>query len=786
MIELRRLVLVLICCVACAGSAVSAFKTSKIGAGRNLIQTPVVDLISSLSAKLSDSNASITSKNLKDIGLNVSAFGGYPLSAHDLSFIKHMLTGVDIGASNGSFQTAFDAKISDNATACPSAACSRAAADWVHEQVSDDNTSSSYGQWNLITAELLDDLIEIPGYTTSVLKGNNASISTIQNDVFFRSIANLEGASSFPSSAEIKNRINHAGGFVTAAADGATVTTAHYTTAQSIATAYRANTDYSNFTAANFTACYNNDQTTQSGGANTCSVTSSAWAAEQAIITAFNGLKSDLADNNTLTVAQLQSVGLDVTSIGSPAADWQLEYLSSALDQSASLVSAWQTTINSFDNQTGALWKVGQVAAGASGHPDSDITSTLLNTAIGSSFDAAPVFTAGSSTSASGFAGDAVFDNLTDPNNTASNVKANLLSYVGFTDAQYTAWNGNAHKTTFTVSNFNNCYNSSDSLTGNANTCSISNTEWTNLNTLLTSVTDNVTASVTKSAIDNVYAIDNSSYSLDLTDSVNLEYVQDCMFDLSSVNSGTVKSCIGSATAQVAAKWKIYQISLGTDNATHPLTDLTVTLYDRAVNAGSSGFLSDILAARPSYSITNLRSDLSTYFSTNSITDQSNDDAFKLFPVSKVGFRDTLTSYNSWIGNSGFSVSTVDNASEDIVRVWEACRRSKDSVSGGSGTCSPSYSTWAARAADRASLYISQVNWNDGAHRIYTETLMGVKHYFHQEATKQVTQYQYESDAGTTLTKTIGWISHSSNYAFFNQSTSLAETPSVGTQLHRQ
>ena len=84
---------------------------------------------------------------------------------------------------------------------------------------------------------------------------------------------------------------------------------------------------------------------------------------------------------------------------------------------------------------------------------------------------------------------------------------------------------------------------------------------------------------------------------------------------------------------------------------------------------------------------------------------------FKLFPASKVGFRDTLTSYNSWIGNSGFSVSTVDNASEDIVRVWEACRRSKDSVSGGSGTCSPSYSTWAARAADRASLYISQVNW---------------------------------------------------------------------------
>ena len=57
------------------------------------------------------------------------------------------------------------------------------------------------------------------------------------------------------------------------------------------------------------------------------------------------------------------------------------------------------------------------------------------------------------------------------------------------------------------------------------------------------------------------------------------------MLDLSSVNSGTVKSCIGSATAQVAAKWKIYQISLGTDNATHPLADLTKTLYDRAVNA---------------------------------------------------------------------------------------------------------------------------------------------------------------------------------------------------------
>ena len=117
---------------------------------------------------------------------------------------------------------------------------------------------------------------------------------------------------------------------------------------------------------------------------------------------------------------------------------------------------------------------------------------------------------------------------------------------------------------------------------------------------------------MTEVAIDALYSIDNSSYDVNLNDSVNLSYVQNCFSNLTLVTSITLKSCVANSNEQVAAKWKIYQISLEADNTSHPITDLTPSLYDRAVN-NSSGFLQDILDARPSYSLDNLRSALAGY-----------------------------------------------------------------------------------------------------------------------------------------------------------------------------
>ena len=784
-----KFTLIVICLISLETSAFSAFKTGRIGNAKNLVSTPIVDLIAAFAASLNDPNSILTSKTLEDIHLNVDSFGGFPLSAHSLRFIKQSLIGVDIGTSHSSFQNAFNVRLSDNATACPAGNCDRAAADWMHEQISEDNTSEYFGQWSLVTANLLDDLIDIDGYTNSVLSANNASITTLQSDAYFRSIANIIGAGTYPDPATIKNRINDAGGFVNAISGGSSSSSTDYSIVQNVVDAYRNNDDRANFTATTFTNCYQNSETTRSGGVNTCSVSSDFWSTQQTLLTNFETLKGLLSDNTTLSIAQLEGIGIDLSSLPVPAESWHLDYLSSALDQNATLISSWQSTITQFSTQTAALWKIGQVAMGASGHPSSDLTPAIINTAIGSNFDSSTLMTARSSASASNFAGDTNFTNLTPPNNTASNVKSELLSYVGFTDAQYTAWNNNSDKTSFTASSFNACFASSDTLTGNANACSISLNDWNAINTLVTAVNDNQTLTITEAAINDLYGVDNSTYSINLGDGVNMAYVQDCLFALNPAHSGNIKTCINNATGQEAAKWKIYQISLGQDNTTHPLTDLTTGLYDRAVNS-SSGFLQNLFDANPNYSLTNLQGALRSYFTNNSITDESSDDAFKLFPVSRVGFRDSLTSYNSWIASTGFSVSAVDNSSENIVRVWEACRRSLDTLSGGSATCNPTYAQWKTNAENRAANNIIQTRGNDAfwgrtdGPRVYTETLMGIVINLHDVSVRDSTQWQWTDQNGNSQTSTHGWASSNGSYAFW--STSLANSPPIGSLLTRQ
>ncbi|MGC6485023.1 MAG: hypothetical protein ACON4P_05055 [Candidatus Puniceispirillales bacterium] len=774
---------------AIAESALSGFTTSRIGGTKGLVVTPVADLLLSLQEIINDPNTPLSNSTLEGLNLDVSVFGGFPLDSFELAYIQAMLAGRDLGSSQAGLQSVFDGSLTDNASACPGGNCSQAAADWQHEQISEDNSSSDYGDWSLISAAMLDDLIGISGYTDSVLSASGATISTLQNDLLFQSIANLEGRSDLPSTTAIRNRINYAGGFVTPVAGGDNASTSQYSTVQSVVDAYLVSSDRENFTPADFYACYSNTESQRSGGPNACSVTASYWSSQQTILNDFAALITRLEDNNTLSQADLESIGLDLAALGSPIRPWQLENLSSILSTSATAISDWQTTITNFNTPAAARWKIGQVAAGNSGHEDSDIDNDLLDTAIGSSFSSATAFSAAAGTSASGFAAATVFDNLTAPDNNAPNIQSSLLSYIGFTNAQYAGWNNNSDKTNFSVADFNACFASNDPLTGGSSTCTITNANWTDLNTILTAATDNATASLTQAALDDLFGISGSSYSIDLSDSVNLAYVQECIVDLDGPTSTSISACVTGSTAQVAAKWKIYQIALGTDNATHPTTDLTAGLYDRAVNQ-TSGFLQDVLDAKPSFSLTDLQAALSSYFTNNGLTDQSSDDAFKLFPVSRVGFRESLTSYNQWVLNSGFSVGAVNNASEDIVRVWEACRRSLDNLSGGTGTCNPTYAQWRDRAADRAANNIIQVRSNDYFHgvnsgpRVYTETLMGITINLHDVSTRDSTQWQWTDQNGNSQTERHGWVTGNGSYAFWYGG--LAESPPIGALLTRQ
>ena len=493
---------------------------------------------------------------------------------------------------------------------------------------------------------------------------------------------------------------------------------------------------------------------------------------------------------STLTESRMLEIGLDISAFNSPLLDYELAYILTVLSASAADVSEWQSDLGSKGSQEAAQWKLNRFSDGTDN--TTALTFAMIDTAVGGGYSSSAMITARGedlSTIQSFWSGASIDTN--SPSSIKTFLATNLtLSSNSFASAnEGDAYLLNADNANFTIANFSACYSATDSITGGANTCSITNAQWSSVNLLQTAVTDNSSTNITKANLDTAFGIDNSSYGVDLTVASNLEYAQDCIRGVSSNSWSNIKSCVTSTTAKVAAKWKVYQISLGTNTTDHPSSDFTVALYDRAVSDNGSGFLQDILDARPSLTLTTLRNDLSTYFTANSITDQSSDTNFKQFPVNKAGFKDNMTSYNSWVANSGFSVSSVDNSSEDIVRVWEACRRSRDTTSGGSTICSPSYATWAARAADRASNNIIQVRSNDfSGPRIYYETLMGITFNVKTIATPTVTQFRWNDHTDGTLRQyAIGWTSASGHYSFFNQGgMTIAMSPPAGGQLTKQ
>lgn len=500
-------------------------------------------------------------------------------------------------------------------------------------------------------------------------------------------------------------------------------------------------------------------------------------------------IAADELDASTLSESRMLEIGLDLSAFNSPLLDYELDYIRSILTTGATEVSTWQSDLANKGSQEAAQWKLGRISDETDN--SSELSFAMIDAAVGGSYSSNAIISARGETLSTI---QTFWSSGSITTSSPASIKTYLatnatLSNTAFASAnEADAYVANADNANFTVANFSSCFSNSDSITGGANTCSVTNAQWSAFSNLQTAVTDNTTANITKANLDAVFGVDNSSYTIDLSDNANLQYTQNCITGVSANSWTNIKSCVTAATLKVAAKWKVYQISLGTDNATHPSSDFTVSLYDRAVSDNGTAFLQDILDARPSLSISNLRTTLSSYFTANSITDQSSDNDFKLFPVHKAGFKDTLTSYNAWVNNSGFSVSTVDNASEDIVRVWEACRRSRDTTSGGSTTCTPSYSTWAARAAARAADDIYQVRTNDfQGPRVYLETLMGITVNLQNISTAYLTEFRWNDHTnGTQRQGRFGWTSSSGSYGFLNQDGNyIAESPPIGGLMEK-
>ena len=615
-----KLLIVFLFAVGLSSHAISAFKTSRIGGTKGLVTTPTKDLIASLNTKLSafdnstlnslltsSSSTWLTNADIKDLNLDLSSFGGYPLDVHELAYLTHKLaTAINAGTLTlGTSQASLQDAITDNVlnTCSSTTACNQSSADWVHGQVSEDNFTTT-SMVNLITPSLLDDLISgdsdyVAGYTSKVLNAKSSvSISDVRSDPFFQAIANPSGTT-LPSASEIMNAINRIAGFVEAA-DDSNITSGEYSTAQSVVNAFLDNSDNGNFTSANFLSCYNNTETARSGGANTCNKTSAQWATNSSQLTYFAEAKQTLTDNNTLTQAQLTNTGLTISNIGTPIPTWKLEYLGSIFDDNASLVSSWQSKIDSFDNSTAALWKVAQIAGGVSGHPTSDLTLDILNkTAMTDNATTTADVTLAT------LQGDITNSSLTT-SSSGSDIDAWVVSAAGYgsgvtlasistavtngwakadwkTASGSNGWtNSSADNTTF-----GSCKTSTDSSTGGSGSCTSSKTGWSAILAAINAASDN-SSSISKSQIDNILSSAGTTAHtyFDSSNSVMVDYVNQCISGTSNPGaavSDCVSNTVGS-NADFKKKIKAFQIGkiIAQNSGSYTSSSLTSQLLQQA------------------------------------------------------------------------------------------------------------------------------------------------------------------------------------------------------------
>ena len=710
--KLLKLSFVVFLLAGIANHSLAAFKTNRIGNTKGLVSTPVADLLTALNSKLSDFDNSslatiltdpsswLTNEDIKDLNLDLSSFGGYPLDKHELAYLTFKLaTAVNDGSLTlGTSQSSFQNAITDNVVnSCSSStSCDETSADWVHGEVSDDNFSTT-SMVNLITTSMLDDLISgdsnyVEGYTSKVLNANSAvSISDVRSDPFFQAIVNPSG-STLPEISEIMDAINRIAGFVEAE-DENNITNDEYSSGQSVVNAFLENSDNVNFTSVNFLECYNNTESSRSGGSTTCNKTASAWDAESAILANFETYKQNITDNTTVTASNLTGIGLSLDQLGTPLEDWKIDYLNSILSDNATLVSDWQTTINSFDIQLAALWKIDQVASGATGHSDSDINILILDSAIGNNFDSSTLLGTNSSASASGFAGTSDFDNLTDPSNTAANVKSYLLTYAGYTSAQYTSWNSNSDKANFTSTNFVSCFdNTEDNRSGGSNACTVTASYWTTMSSVLqlfTEAKQDVTDgnALTIKQLDDI-DLDTSSLG---SDDWKAAYLG-TLFDDNASTTSIWQTTIDNYDSTAASRWLIGKIAAGASG--YPTSLLTTSILDDA--GMESGLISTV-----GTSLADLKTGMtSSGISTPATVTEIND-----YVVSK-GFNDTSQTYadmnsatsNGWtVANyklaKGVSSSDWTNTNDHKI-AFDSCKLSTSGTASPAGTCSITHSAW--------------------------------------------------------------------------------------------
>ena len=373
----------------------------------------------------------------------------------------------------------------------------------------------------------------------------------------------------------------------------------------------------------------------------------------------FASAKTKVGAGTTLTESELNGLSLTLSALGSsPIPTWKLEYLTSVLADNASATSEWQTTITAFNEATAAKWKVAQIAAGASGHPTSDLTIALLE-AAGMTDNATTtvdvtlaslqsnITTSGLTTSSTA---------PTDYDDWVASVAFNdsTITYSNVTGATGNGWtvanyktavsNGGWSNSSANKTSFDSCLSDNTSYSGGSSTCSISLSSWNGLNTansIAGGGSDNLSATDVSALLALSSTSANSAY--DNSSTIHVDYLADCINGASDAVS-ELATCMNGLTVAKVSVFNIQGIADGT--------------------YGTSGFTSDLLVSAGAFNDNSLEDNVTAgNFCGDNGTTSCETYLQSLITTAAADNVSSASNINNWVGAiiSANMASIVDN-----------------------------------------------------------------------------------------------------------------------------
>ena len=252
-----------------------------------------------------------------------------------------------------------------------------------------------------------------------------------------------------------------------------------------------------------------------------------------------------------LSTEDLDSAGIDYSACGSsPLPSYVLDYLETQLSTDAEDTSEWQSEIDAISDcdLNAAEWQVGEANDGDAAI--TVVTASLLDAIIGTDGYTNAVLAANSSTDISDV--QALFPSAL-ATITASSVKNMVaVTAVGFENTtKADAYQASDNASTHTVSSFEACYDSTESLTVTISSnpgCDITKSSWDSISALDTaSSPDDLTDDDLEGIIEAASVSDSDGAFGDLSalTSVESDYLRDCMG--STVTSSALSTCVTDA-----------------------------------------------------------------------------------------------------------------------------------------------------------------------------------------------------------------------------------------------